>query len=195
VESKFHNTYKNVDMLPGESKWRHELLKEACYSEADKASENGDNLSDDSGVERRGFYSDEFDDQSFIGSPGCNTSDDARETFFDTTSPYRSPTESESESEYSGMYNDNPETYNQDSQDSDDQDTQNSNDNKDTQDTQDTQGSRGEKRKVFESESISDDNDDKRQRTMNDQQSPIDYVLEKQACDMPDIQDSDGGGD
>jgi trimeric autotransporter adhesin len=29
----------------------------------------------------------------------------------------------------------------------------------------------------------------------SDNQSPIDYVLEKQACEMPDIPDSDGGGD
>jgi hypothetical protein len=28
-----------------------------------------------------------------------------------------------------------------------------------------------------------------------DNQSPVDYVLEKQACEMPDIPDSDGGGD
>lgn len=241
VHHKLFSREFEVPMLPGQESWRRELHYEFSRpgGAGDQGSDRADSIaSNDSGTGQGGatYKSDDFTDQSVVGSPGCSSRDAPSNPPLSSSSEEELSSEANSESvnsegeenlsseansesvnsegeedlasesnsessnsegeEEAPSHSEFNESVNSDSQGEADSDSQgeapangeSNNESSNSQGQGDSNGSEENNKRPLSS--YSDDNPTKK---LDNKQSPLDYVLEKQATEMPDIQDADGG--
>jgi len=199
VQFKMFSDEKQAYVLPGQAQW-YKGFEESRTVQA--AAEEGFNRarsieSNDSfmGEGEARYRSEDFRSQSIAGSPGCHAGAGPSNTW-ETSGGSEDSQNSESENnEQNGSENsqgtqseNNEQNGSEKSQGTESENNeQNGSENSDDREHDENHKNENNKRP------LSSDSDDNPTKKWDGKQSPLDYVLEKQATEMPDIQDADGG--
>jgi hypothetical protein len=176
--NKYYSKEWEQEVLPKQEEWYTKKINEGIEATSEGEHVRSRDESEDSGM---GFgdndrFEGSFRTQSVVGSPGCESSDAP------DNSPIATTEDSDSDSESKSPKDSHSELKNEDAS---------NNDNVAKEDNEKSNSS-SSNNKRSRSENSSEEPESKRPKTENNQ-STIDYVLEKQATEMPDIFEADGG--